>query len=137
LRRNNIFSISTFTKYYYTQQIGQASQKDYNDDVVAKYLANKAADVVEDGVATTIFPANYIVVNRGDDWHRLKAWITNRLSYLDSLYDYNVKNSMLDIRAGVSDKYEISLTTHQPYYIQVVWTNTKKDSNNQDVVKEI
>ena len=137
LRRNNIFSISTFTKYYYTQQIGQASQKDYNDDVVAKYLANKAADVVEDGVATTIFPANYIVVNRGDDWHRLKAWITNRLSYLDSLYDYNVKNSMLDIRAGVSDKYEISLTTHQPYYVQVVWTNTKKDSNNQDVVKEI
>lgn len=123
LRQQKILHTDTFEEYYYNQQISKMTKMDYNKDGAAKYLDDTAANVVVDGEKTQVYPSAYAVINRGDDWGRLKLWIEKRLNFLDSLYEYNLKTSVVEARANNSTNYQISITTHDPQYVLVSWTN--------------
>lgn len=138
LRQKQILHLDTFKQYYYDQEIGQMTKKDFNDDGYAKYLNDDVANVVVNGEATTVYPSAYAVINRGDDWGRLYMWMEKRLNFLDSFYGYGQKNSVVEIRASEASEYLINITTHDPQYVTVVWSNqADTDDSTVQVVDNI
>ena len=123
LRRDKTLHPDTFKEYYYNQEIGQMTKMDFNNDGIAKYLSDEAANAVVDGESKMVYPSAYAVINRGDDWGRLAMWIEKRLNFLDSLYEYDLKNSVVEVRAQSSLSYDLKITTHDPQYVVVNWTN--------------
>ena len=135
LRDDKILDLNTFKKYYYDEEIGRMTKKDYNDDGYAKYVSDELANVVVEGEEKKVYPSSYAFINRGDDWGRLYSWMEKRLIFLDSLYDYGQKSSVVEARAMAGD-YLIELTTHDPQYVTVVWSN-ESDSGDTTLEKEV
>ena len=122
LRANGILSLETFQKFYYDDEIKLLNRKNYNEDMWFKYLDGNAVDVVVQGKGAKANPTQYIHMCHGDDWDRTRQWIQKRITFLDSLYQYESMNNAIVIR-GSQGTYNLNIGVYDPQYMAIAWSN--------------
>ena len=90
------------------EQIDQIPELLYNDDSQKKYLDHP----------------EYIHMLHGSRREHMRKWLTERLLYLDSKFDYEMNTKeAITVRANKEGYVEFNIKTYSPMYIKVKWRN--------------
>ena len=107
--RSNRFTLENIMKYIYDEQISKIPERYYNMDMQTKYLQ---------------FGSQYLYVCHGDSYHHIKKWLTERLAFMDTLFNYTVSSSdYITIRTNKSGYVYMDIQTYIPLYVTVKWRN--------------
>ena len=117
--RQNGMSYETFMECFYDEQIAKIPQKYYNMDYDIKYGP---------------FADSYIGMANGDVYEHVKRWLTQRLRFMDTLYDYapSYNNDTLTIRANTTEPMTLIIETYTPVYQHLSWYNNQMDKKKID-----
>lgn len=123
--RGTILTSTLLKEYYYTHQIEQIGEKMFNDDCYAKYLDETARKVIVDGEEQSINGRQYVFMLHGSDWERLNDWMSNRLTYLDTLYEYGsyYNDNPIIARSTINGTFTLGISTYHPQYVRINWAN--------------
>jgi hypothetical protein len=100
LRANGIININKFNEFYYENEIKMFNRQKYNEDMWFKYMDGNSVGIIVGGVGKTANPTTFIHMCHGDDWSRTRSWISKRINFLDSLYQYEAMSSAVVIRGS-------------------------------------
>ena len=117
--RQNGLSYESLMHYFYDEQIAKIPQKYYNMDYDIKYAP---------------FADSYMGMANGDVYEHLKRWLTQRLRFVDTLYDYapSYNNDVLTIRANTTEPMTLYIETYTPVYQHLSWYNNQMDKKKID-----
>ena len=127
LRANGIININKFNEFYYENEIKMFNRQKYNEDMWFKYMDGNSVGVIVGGEGKTANPTTYIHMCHGDDWSRTRSWISKRINFLDSLYQYEAMSSAVVIRGSQGD-YKLKINVYDPQYVAIAWSNKKSES---------
>ena len=116
LRTNGTFTIDTFMKYLYENQIAQIPEMLYNESFYSKYLAT------EDRRA-------YLFMMHGSQYEYMYRWIEQRLYFLDTYFSWGSEyNARCTVRVEYNDYAKEPVTyniqTYFPAYVYVIFKNS-------------
>ena len=118
LRSNGKLSYEAIYNVIYGEQISKISQAMYNTDGSFKYIG----PVIEDNDTT------YLYVEQGSRLNHFQWWLSNRIKYLDSKYEYaEFKDDFISMRTYTPDDYVVAPTNYfelKPFsdmYLQVLF----------------
>lgn len=123
---NQIFTLDTFKKYYYTDIIAAMGPRMYNNDAYPKYLSREEIKVVVSGQVTTRVPYTFDHLALGHDWERISSWLSKRLTYLQTMFKKDdVDNTGgFELRSEEPEKeYKLRVECYDPMYMRVVRKN--------------
>ena len=107
--RSNRFTLENIMKYIYDEQISKIPERYYNMDMQTKYLQ---------------FGSQYLYACHGDSYHHIKKWLTERLAFMDTLFNYAVSSSnYITIRTNKTGYVYMDIQTYIPLYVTVKWRN--------------
>ena len=117
--RQNGLSYESLMKYFYDEQIAKIPQTYYNKDYDVKYAP---------------FADSYIGMANGDTYEHLKRWLSQRLRFVDTLFDYapSYNNDVLTIRANTTELMRLEIETYTPVYQHLSWYNNQMDKKKID-----
>lgn len=121
---NQIFNIDTFSKYYYTDIVDAMGPRMYNNDAYPKYLSREEIKVVVSGQVTTRLPYSFDHLALGNDWGRIKSWLSKRLMYLYTMFrqkDTNDYGTGFELRSETERTYNFRLECYDPMYMKVIY----------------
>ena len=80
------------------------------------------------------FSDSYIGMANGDTYEHLKRWLKQRLTFVDTLYDYapSYNNDVLTIRANTTEPMTLYIETYTPVYQHLSWYNNQMDKKKID-----
>ena len=103
LRADNIYECLV------TEQIDKIPATYYNQDMQTKYLD---------------FGSTYLFALHGNDRQHIKAWLEERLLYLDTLWDYDVTTSdYVTVRSSKEGQVYMDIETFKTMYLKIKWRN--------------
>lgn len=103
------FTLENIMKYIYDEQIAKIPERYYNMDMQTKYLQ---------------FGSQYLYACHGDSYQHIKKWLTERLAFMDTLFNYTVSSSdYITIRANKLGYVYLDIQTYIPLYVTVKWRN--------------
>ncbi len=103
------FTLDNIMKYVYGEQIAKIPERYYNMDMQTKYLQ---------------FGSQYLYACHGDSYQHIKKWLTERLAFMDTLFNYTVSSSdYITIRANKLGYVYMDIQTYIPLYVTVKWRN--------------
>jgi len=114
LRRQGIYSVDAICNYVDKMTSNVIGERFYNRDAAAKYLNYKSAKEVtnEDGSTSTLegeyeYNSRYLYCISGNRKNRYRDFLTARITFLDSFFDYNTANKT-ELRIGYipGDQYD-------------------------------
>lgn len=110
LRSNGIFSYDKVMEFFEGEIINKIGETFYNEDQRIKYVnENNSA---------------WIYMSNGSRLEHMKRWISERLVYLDSVYEYGTWQNSAIIRSNVPDgEYTLNFKTASPQWIQVSFSD--------------
>lgn len=116
LRTNGTFTIDTFMKYLYENQIAQIPEMLYNESFYSKYLST------EDRRA-------YLFMMHGSQYEYMYRWIEQRLYFLDTYFSWGSEyNARCTVRVEYNDYAKEPVTyniqTYFPAYVYVIFKNS-------------
>lgn len=120
---DGILLINKFEEVYFNRMINTLGERWYNEDSYPKYLSRKAIKVIVNGKETSRFPNEFTSIAYGNDWQRIKRWISHRLNYLSSMFDRDTDNtgSGMAWRASTPNVYyTFNVSTYEPCYIKLI-----------------
>lgn len=119
LMRQKEFTLDNIMSYIYGEQISQIPQTIYNKDMQTKYLN---------------FGASYLYALHGDSYQHIKKWLRERLTYVDTLFDYTGDvNDFITIRANKLGEVYLDLQTYIPMYLRVKWRDEVNNNGLQKI----
>ena len=102
--RGSVYTWDNIWKHIYTDQIATISKAMYNANAIAKYIEIPGS-------------ASWLWMLNGDRVNQMKRWLTNRLAYLDSKYDYNTDEKSIIARFDIDDtegfNIQVKTSLHQ------------------------
>ena len=117
--RQNGLSYESLMNCFYGEQIAKIPQTYYNKDYDVKYAP---------------FADSYIGMANGDTYEHLKRWLSQRLRFVDTLFDYapSYNNDVLTIRANTTELMRLEIETYTPVYQHLSWYNNQMDKKKID-----
>lgn len=98
LRTDGVFTMENiFDKHLVGYQISQISKALYNENAEFKYVETEGSE-------------QWAYVLKGDRYHQLQRWLSNRINFLDSKYGYNEDIKKISARVEADDASLIDLT---------------------------
>lgn len=149
LRKSGIYNVDAICNYINSKTYDVIGEKFYNQDASLKYFNFKmtAAEIDADKNGTSvgestednttkIFYEKYLMCISGNRKARYKAFLTQRIAFLDSLFGYNAESDYVDLRFGYAANdpliktigstnfVPLGISVHTPQYIKfTVGTN--------------
>ena len=115
--RNTTLTLNNIIKYIVEDQIEMIPASFYNNDMQTKYLN---------------FGTTYLYALHGNSKNQLIKFITDRLLYIDTLYDYTVTTTdFVTIRSSKLGLVYLDIQTFIPMYLRVKWRNEADGSGLQ------
>lgn len=115
--RNTTLTLNNIIKYIVEDQIEMIPASFYNNDMQTKYLN---------------FGTTYLYALHGNSKNQLIKFITDRLLYIDTLYDYTVTTTdFVTIRSSKLGLVYLDIQTFIPMYLRVKWRNEADGSGIQ------
>lgn len=116
LRESGVFTVNTFMKYLYENQIAKIPEMLYNESFFSKYLAT------EDRRA-------YLFMMHGSQYEYMYRWLEQRLYFLDTYFSWGSEyNARCTVRVEYNDyaKYPVTynIQTYFPAYVYVIFKNS-------------
>ena len=107
--RSGKFTLDNIIKYLYDDQIAKIPERYYNMDMQTKYLQ---------------FGCQYLDMCHGDSYQHIKKWLTERLAFMDTLFNYTLSSSdYITIRTNKLGYVYMDIQTYIPLYVTVKWRN--------------
>lgn len=107
--RNTTLTLDNILKYIIEDQIEKIPSTFYNHDMQTKYLN---------------FGSTYLYALHGNSKNQLIKFISDRLIYIDTLYDYTVTTTdFVTIRSSKQGIIYLDIETFVPMYLRIKWRN--------------
>jgi len=116
---HSTYTERSFLEYFYDKQVAKISETNYNNNFKQKYFNHE----------------DYLFMMHGRQYEFFRRWISQRLYFLDSYYEYGSdwsKTSTVRVEYGsfATTPVTFKIKTYQPSYVAVKFTaaagNTKK-----------
>lgn len=115
--RNTTLTLNNIIKYIVEDQIEMIPSTFYNHDMQTKYLN---------------FGTTYLYALHGNSKNQLIKFITDRLLYMDTLYDYTVTTTdFVTLRSSKKGLNYLDIQTFIPMYLRIKWRNEADGSGIQ------
>lgn len=109
LRDVKIYDAQNIIDFYFSQTSDIIGEKYYNKDSVAKFLYPIGSQT------------QYLDQLHGNRRERFKYWITTRIKFCDSLFEYNrVNSNLINLRINPTAPATLVFKTYNPIYIYVI-----------------
>lgn len=114
LRNNEIYDADNIVDFYFSKTSDIIGETYYNRDSVNKFIQPLGTET------------QYLDQLHGNRREKFKYWITNRIKFCDSLFEYNrTENELINLRINPSSISELVFKVYNPIYIHIiVGTNT-------------
>lgn len=109
LRANGYISYDTIISYY-EDVINKVGETFYNEDARIKYIN-------EDNKA-------YIYMCNGSRLEHTRRWVSERITYMDSVYGYGDWQLSGVVRSNVVGEVTLSLKTYSPQYVEIKFSDS-------------
>ena len=107
--RNGKLNLDTCLKYLIDDQMAKIPATMFNKDAQTKYLN---------------FGETYLYACHGSSENLIKKWLSDRFTYIDSLYQYDTDAlDYITIRSSKMGKVYIDVQTFAPMYFTIKWRN--------------
>ena len=109
LRANGYISYETIISYY-ENVINKVGETFYNEDARIKYIN-------EDNKA-------YIYMCNGSRLEHTRRWVSERITYMDSVYGYGDWQLSGVVRSNVVGEVTLNLKTYSPQYVEIKFSDS-------------
>ena len=109
LRANGHISYETIINYY-EDIINKVGETFYNEDARIKYIN-------EDNKA-------YIYMCNGSRLEHTRRWVSERITYMDSVYGYGDYQLSATIRSNVTGEVSLNIKTYSPQYVEISFSDS-------------
>lgn len=109
LRANGYISYDTIISYY-EDVINKVGETFYNEDARIKYIN-------EDNKA-------YIYMCNGSRLEHTRRWVSERITYMDSVYGYGEWQLSGVVRSNIIGEVTFSLKTYSPQYVEIRFSDS-------------
>ena len=117
LMRQDRFTVDNIMKYFYGEQISQIPATFYNKDMQTKYLD---------------WGSSYLYALHGSNEQHLRKWITERIMYCDTLFDYKPSSAdYITLRSSKLGYVYLDIQAYIPMYVSVKWRDEANNSGLQ------
>jgi hypothetical protein len=109
LRANGYISYDTIISYY-EAIINKVGETFYNEDARIKYINdnNKA----------------YVYMCNGSRLEHTRRWVSERITYMDSVYGYGDYQLSATIRSNVTGEVTLRVKTYSPQYVEISFSDS-------------
>lgn len=118
LRDGKKYDVENIIDFYFSQTSDIIGETYYNKDSVAKFIQQSYLDQLH-----------------GNRRERFRYWITNRIKFCDSLFEYNrTQNNLIRLRINPTSTANIVVKVYNPIYIYIVVGTITGGSQTSDAV---